>query len=256
MIVYICEMPFRYAFLISVFLFCCAGAYAQQADLKGPKLLYLKQQSKSLFITSRGWGVNYRRGKHITGKSDGVLEFDFTTFRHPKEVKVRSDNGNNRSYYLGKLNSLAALRVGYGVQKSLFGKEVENAIEIKWNIYAGASIGLAKPVYLEIRKQGFLPGEVITVDERYNPETHSPSNISGRAPFYKGLTELAFHPGAYAKASLSFDFADEDDRMKFLEAGVCADFFLPPVKMMAYNPANSFFFSLFVAYNIGSKELN
>jgi hypothetical protein len=44
--------------------------------------------------------------------------------------------------------------------------------------------------------------------------------------------------------------------MKFLEAGMVLDFFLPPIQMMAENPANAIFLSFFLAYNFGSKQLN
>lgn len=229
---------------------------AQQAGIDGTKLLYRKQQSKSFFVTSRGWGINYRKGKHITGKSDGVFEFDFTTFRHPKELKTRSEGGNNRSFVLGKMNHLVALRAGYGLQRSLYGKELSHAVEVKWNLYAGFSLGIAKPVYLEIRKSGLIQGESFNVDERYNPDIHRPSNIAGRSPWYKGLTEIRPHPGGYIKSSFSFDFADEDDRMKFLEAGMVLDCYLPPIQMMAQNPANAIFVTFFLAYNLGSKQLN
>lgn len=243
--------------ILSVFLlFLYSKASAQQAGIDGPKLLYRKQHSKSFFVTSVGWGVNYRNGKHITGKSDGVFEFDFTTFRHPKELKTRSEGGNNRAYVLGKMNSLVAFRAGYGLQRSLYGKELPHAVEVKWNLYTGFSLGIAKPVYLEIRKSGLIQGESFNVDERYNPDIHRPSNIAGRSPWYKGLTEIRPHPGGYLKSSFSFDFADEDDRMKFLEAGMVMDLFLPPIQMMAQNPANAIFVTFFLAYNLGSKQLN
>jgi hypothetical protein len=145
-------------FLVFLLMISIKGI-AQQAGLDGPRLLYKKQHSKSFFVTSRGWGINYRTGKHITGKSDGVFEFDFTTFRHPKEIRTRSEGGNNRSYVLGKMNNLVAIRAGYGIQRSLYGKELAHAVEVKWNLYAGVSLGLAKPVFLEIRKSALIQGE-------------------------------------------------------------------------------------------------
>jgi hypothetical protein len=242
-------------FLVFLLMISIKGI-AQQAGLDGPRLLYKKQHSKSFFVTSRGWGINYRTGKHITGKSDGVFEFDFTTFRHPKEIRTRSEGGNNRSYVLGKMNNLVAIRAGYGIQRSLYGKELAHAVEVKWNLYAGVSLGLAKPVFLEIRKSALIQGESFNIDERYNPDIHRPSNIAGRSPWYRGLNEIRPHPGGYLKSSFSFDFADEDDRMKFLETGMVLDFFLPPIQMMAENPANAIFLSFFLAYNFGSKQLN
>lgn len=231
---------------------------AQQAALDGTNLLYRKFTSKSINVHSRGWGFNYRKGKHITGKTDGVYEFEFATIRHPKEVRVQNQfaGNNNRSYVLGKLNFLSTIRAGYGIQRVIYAKEVSGAIEVRFNNYLGLSIGLAKPVFLEVRQTSADPLDNFPRSERYDPEIHRPINILGRSSFFKGIGQTAIHPGVYYKGSFSFDFAHDDDRIKCLEVGIVADYFIRPVPVMAYNPKTTFIFSVFLAYNWGQKELN
>jgi len=240
-----------------VFLFGVNYCFAQQASLDGPKLLYKKMQTKSLIIHSRGWGFNYRLGKHITGKIDGVYEFEFATIRHPKEVKVQNTiQGNNKSFVLGKLNFFSTLRLGYGLQKVIYAKEVPGALEIRWHNYFGASIGLAKPIYLEIRQLSNDPFPSAPRSERYDPEIHRPAAILGRSSFFKGISQTAFHPGVYYKSGLSFDFAQEDDRIRNIEVGAVTDFFIRTVEIMAYNPKTVLIVSLYISFNWGNKTLN
>lgn len=232
-------------------------AFSQQASLDGPKLLYKKQNTKALLINSRGWGFNYRKGKHITGSLDGIYEFEFSTIRHPKEVKVQNaTQGNSKSFVLGKLNFFSTLRIGYGLQKVKFAKEIPGAVEIRWHNYLGASLGLAKPIYLEVRQISNDPITAPPKSERYDPELHKPSAIIGRSSFFKGLSQTAIHPGLYLKSGLSFDFAQEDDRIRNIEVGIVSDFFIRPVEIMAYNPKTTFIMSLYISFNWGNKTLN
>jgi hypothetical protein len=251
------KLLYNLVFLFLVYFALSTKCFAQQASLDGPKLLYKKMQTKSLIVHSRGWGFNYRRGKHITGKMDGVYEFEFATIRHPKEVKVQNTiQGNNKSFVLGKLNFLSTLRLGYGLQKVIYAKEVPGAIEIRWHNYLGASIGLAKPIYLEVRQLSNDPFPLAPRSERYDPEIHRPAAILGRSSFFKGLSQTAFHPGVYYKSGLSFDFAQEDDRIRNIEVGAVTDFFIRPIEIMAYNPKTILIVSLYISFNWGNKTLN
>jgi len=242
--------------LLALFLFD-SNCIAQQASLDGPKLLYKKMQTKSLIVHSRGWGFNYRRGKHITGKMDGVYEVEYATIRHPKEVKVQNTiQGNNKSFVLGKLNFFSTLRIGYGLQRVIYEKEVPGAIEIRWHNYLGASIGLAKPIYLEVRQLSNDPFPLLPRSERYDPEIHRPAAILGRSSFFKGISQTAFHPGVYYKSGLSFDFSQDDERIRNIEVGAVTDFFIRPVEVMAYNPKTILIVSLYISFNWGNKTLN
>jgi hypothetical protein len=154
------------------------------------------------------------------------------------------------------LNNAAFLRAGYGIQKVIFDEELPGALEIRLNFYGGASIGLLKPVYLEIYKQSIaVPDRYELVTEKYNPETHFIENIYGKAPFLKGINELKFNPGAYGKFGISFEYGTDQEVIRTIETGVILDFHPKPMPVMAFNTNNPLTFSFYVAVNWGKRWL-
>ena len=96
--------------------------------------------------------------------------------------------------------------------------------------------------------------------ERFNPDAHYIDNIYGRASSLKGLNQLMLVPGGFAKISFSFEYSNEKERLKGIEAGACADIFGKKIPIMAIpnneedNPANhQLFVSLFVNFFMGTK---
>lgn len=225
-------------------------------ELDHPEIQLRNESFFGVNINSHGWGFSYRKGKHLTGTMKRMMDFDYVSYRHPKEVKLQnqSASNNSKSYYYGKLNNAAFLRVGYGIQKVIFDEELPGALEIKLNYYAGASLGLLKPVYLEIYKQSLaIPDRYELVTEKYNPETHFAENIYGRAPFLRGINELKFNPGVYGKFGLSFEYGADQEVIRNIETGLILDFHPKAMQVMAFNTNNPFTFSFYVAVNWGKR---
>ncbi len=217
-------------------------------------LLYRNEANGGLIINSHGFGINYRRCKHITAARKGVWEFDLVNYRHPKEIKVTNPFYDNaKGYYYGKLNSFFILRSGVGFQNVMYTKPEKNGVEIRYVAFIGASIGLAKPVYLEILYDNPVPGTKLVVTEKYDPEKHFPDNIYGRAPFVRGLGELGIRPGGYAKVGLNFEYGPLDTEIKSLEVGFITDVYLTPVEIMATERKQMVLLSLYLQFSMGKK---
>jgi len=234
------------------------GQVQSGSEMDNPGIQLRNESFFGVNINSHGWGFSYRKGKHVTGTMKRFMDFDYVSYRHPKEVKLqnRSASNNSKSYYYGKLNNTAFLRAGYGIQKVIFDEELPGALEIRLNFYGGASIGLLKPVYLEIYKQSLaVPDRYELVTEKYDPETHFIENIYGKAPFLKGVNEVKINPGAYGKFGVSFEYGADQEMVKAIETGVILDFHPKAMQVMAFNTNNPLTFSFYVSINWGKRWL-
>lgn len=217
-------------------------------------LLYRNEATGGLIINSHGFGLNYRRAKHVTAARKGVWEFELVNYRHQKEVKVTNPFYDNaKGYYYGKLNSFFIFRTGVGIQNTIYTKPEKNGVEIRYVAFAGASLGIAKPVYLEILYDNQIPGTKLVVTERYDPDKHFPDNIYGRAPFVRGLTEIGIRPGGYAKIGLNFEYGPLVTEVRSIEVGFITDVYMLPVKIMATDKEQIVLMSLYLQFNMGRK---
>lgn len=184
-------------------------------------VLYRHEANFGVFIHSAGgFGLAYRRGTHVTGKRKRMLEVEASNFKHPKEVKsVNSYYGNSKGYVYGKLNSVLLVRGGVGFQNVLFQKSDKKSVEIRYSYFLGATLGVAKPVYLEIRKGN----TTVPSTERYDPTIHRQEDIYGKASFLEGIEKTSIYPAGYAKFALSFEYADRYNAIKAIETGAVAD---------------------------------
>ncbi len=101
-----------FRFLLTILCFIPLAIFSQIAtsafdENQNMNVLYRNEATGSVFVHSRGWGIQYSRLKHATGKRKRIMEFSFLNMRHPKEYKLKYEGINgNRSFYYGKLNSL------------------------------------------------------------------------------------------------------------------------------------------------------
>lgn len=219
-------------------------------------LLYKHEYNIGFMPHTSGWGFNFKRQWHLTGYKKRMMEYDFTVMKHPKEVRSLNPYfENTKSFIYGKLNYVMVLRGGYGFQKVLFGKADRGAVEVRMVYSGGASLGLAKPIYLEILKQdpNGSPFEYFTQTEKYNPEVHQLSDIFGRSSFFKGFSEIRFHPGLYVKLGLVFEYSPVDDDVKAIETGIVAEGFPDDIEIMAFNKANPGFVNFYLNFIFGKK---
>lgn len=221
-------------------------------------VLYRNEASFGVLVHSAGgFGLAYRRGRHVTGKRKRMFEIESQNFKHPKEVKsVNSSFANAKGFTYGKLNSILIIRSGVGYQNVLFQKSDKKSVEIRYSYFLGATLAFAKPVYLEIIHQtaginGFPVNTIST--EKYDPEIHYSDIIYGKAPFFKGMDNTKIFPAGYAKLALSFEYADRFNGLKAIETGAVVDVYPYAIPMMAYNKKQEVLISLYIKFVWGKK---
>jgi hypothetical protein len=217
-------------------------------------VLYKNESSFGLYAhTAGGIGIAYRRGKHLTGKMKRMYELEAQNFKHPKEVKtINSYYENSKSFYFGKLNSFLIVRPGIGFQNVLFEKSDKKSVEIRYSYFVGATLAFAKPMYVEVKRNGSNPQDPPST-ERYDPEIHKSENIYGKAPFFQGIEKSTVYPGGYAKVALSFEYSNRYNGLKAIETGAVVDVYPQALPMMAYYKNQQVFVSLYLKMIWGKK---
>ncbi len=211
--------------------------------------------SAGFVLHPRGLGLSCKFAQRRSERSWTYLETDLVTMRHPKEFRIRSNAFSTPgSYAYGKLNHTYFWRSGIGLKRELAFKMYKNTISADWNISAGPSLALLKPVYLDIfynspdNQTGYLQSE------RYDPAIHRNQNlIFGYSAFSKGLDQMKMQGGLYLKSSLQFDWGDYAELVQSLELGACVDLFPKEVPIMALAPNRKVFTSLYICLNIGNR---
>ena len=148
------------------------------------------------------------------------------------------------------MNDYSALRFGLGYQKLWFNKGEKNGVEIRYQLSGGLSAALLKPVYLNIISGDGTDGRNI---EKYNPELHFSENISGGADFIYGLDEMKLRPGAYGKFALVFEWAEDYEIIKTLEAGLVIDAYPNKLPIMAFIDNRRIYPAFYLALHFGNR---
>jgi len=194
---------------------------------------------------SRGFGAIYRRYWHVTGKLKRLIEFEGLNMRHPKQMAIKADGGG-KSYDYGKLNALLFIRGGFGFQRTLYERADRKSIEVRMLYSVGLTFCFSKPVFLQVDSNQTV------LNVAYNT-TINQNNIVGRAPVFEGLQDLRIYPGAYGKLGFSFEYGDRSNAIKAVEVGSVIDCFPKAIQTMAYNKAENFFVTLYVAFHFGKR---
>ena len=221
------------------------------------QLLYRNEQEFGALVHSAGWGVNYRRCKHITGYKKRILELEVVGMRHAKEIKFQAPDVGTKGYFYGKQFVVTVMRGGYGYHKIITGKSDRRGVELRLLALAGPSIAFAKPIYLKIQYPDPVksPPYVDIRTEKYDPDNswQTPIHIIGRAGYFKGFEQMNFFPGAFCKLGLSFEHSSLDDDIKLLETGIVIDAFYKTVPIMAKAKNNQVYINVYLNIMFGKK---
>ena len=205
-------------------------------------------------VHSSGFALNYGMSKFKTSKKKSLINVDLVSINHDKEYKIfGSFDENAKKFIFGKFNSLYTVRFGFGNRKILYEKLRKNGLQISMNYTVGPSLGLVKPVFLEVFKYDFSGRIAGIATERYDPELHNFYNIYGRASWTAGLMETKINPGMFFKFGLDFDYSSNRDIINSLEVGACLDVFSKPVILMVENNNYRFYPSVYINCSIGNK---
>lgn len=217
-------------------------------------VLMKNEATGGLIFHTGSWGIQFRRSFNQTGYKKLMFEADFVGMKHPKEIKsVNQAFDNARSYVYGKKNAFDILRLGAGRQHTVYSKAERNGVEVRALYSGGLSLGILKPVYLNILKPTGTFGEFDVVTEKYDPNQHYIDNIYGRAPFTEGLDQLFFKPGAYAKVGFNFEYAPIFEDVKSLEIGAIIDLYPEKIPIMAFAENKQFFLTFYLTIMYGRK---
>lgn len=203
------------------------------------------------FLHTRGVGAYYRRGWRQTGYVNKIYNVEFLNVNHPKQFKIETVIGS-QGYFEGKINSVFFLRNSFGWQKTWYDKEVKRGVRVSSFFLFGPTIGLAKPIYMNVTYTE--TGAEAT--ERYDYDKHSTQTIiRGRAPFLIGIDETNIYPGLHVKMALNFEYSADDENIRSLETGFNFDAFPSRIPIMAATYNDQFYLTLYIALHLGKRYL-
>lgn len=230
--------------------------FAQQGIYDETRVPFRREIYGGIMVHGDGWGLNFYYAKHRNAIDRTLYGLEVVGMKHPKEVKSFNPYYEDaRGYFYGKSNSLMILRPTYGRKWQITDKIRRTGAEVNllWGI--GPSIGLLKPVYLQIGKPDRIPYENIAV-ERYDPAIHDVQNIYGRATWFNGVGEIKPYIGGFARAALSFEYSGETTGLKGLEVGATMDVYQKTVPIMAELEGvrnKQLYFEFYLALQFGKK---
>ena len=248
----------RFILPLCIFFLTCGGyvALAQSEalpDTPSENILLENQWSLGAILHTNGWGLIFRKGHNATALRQFMWEIEFSTYKSSKEVRSINPNySDSRSFFYGKLNYVWFLRGGIGQQHILNRKPYWGGVQLSWLYYGGFSLVVTKPVFLYIiyKKDGY-PDEF--KEEKYNPDRQQIYDIFGRGSFLSGINQLGFHPGIYGKTGLNFEYGAKNRLISSLEIGGTLDYSPIPVAVMAFNPKQNFFLTLYLSIMFGKR---
>lgn len=241
-----------------LFLLITAGAcvQAQQTIYEEARVPYRRELYGGLMLHGDGWGLHFFYAKHRNAIDRTLFGMEIVGMKHPKEVKSFNPYyEDSRGYFYGKSNALLIVRPTIGKKHQITDKIRRTGVELNYVWSVGPSLGLAKPVYLQIGKPDNIPYQEF-VTERYDPAVHSVQNIYGRASWFKGFGEMNLYPGGFGRAGLNFEYSGQTTGIKSIEVGMSMDAYAVKVPIMAELEGvenKQFFWEFYVALQFGKK---
>ncbi len=235
----------------------CSQLFSQsapQAIANGQDInvLYRHEKTWKIFAHSRGFGVGYRRGKHLSAKTKSLFEMEGLNLKHPKEIKVKGNDDNSKRFIYGKLNAVGMFRIGTGLQNVIYKRADRKSLEIRCSYIVGATLAIAKPYYVLVYRGNTQPKQTASVP--YNSDKLTQDSIVGHGPWIDGINEIKFYPGLHAKFNISFEYAAYSNWVRAIETGVSLDYFPKALPIMARNPAENAVVTLYIGFVFGKKS--
>ncbi len=224
-------------------------------------VVYTEELTFDFFAHTSGMGVGVKFGEMETYYRTTFYHIEIGTMRHPKEVRqsnrISLFSVLSRPYIYGKQNSLYTLRAGWGTKRYFSEKARRKGIAVGVSYQYGATLGLIKPYYLELRGERDGPfGNVNSV--RYSEEEHDRfldrSLIEGHSGFFKGFTEMGFAPGIHLKGGMHFAWGAFEERVRALELGVQIDVFFRDIEIMIIEDNRPYFVNLYLTLQLGRRK--
>ena len=241
------------SFLIFLFLF--QSLFAQETIFEEKSTVFSEEISGGIGAHTNGFQATFRYAKYLTGYTKRLYELEVANIRHPKEIRsINPFESNIRGYIYGKLNSYYAIRPSIGFQKVFVPKQSIRGVSITYVAQFGPSIGLAKPIYLNIIKREPFTGKSAITKEKYDPKVHNQSDIYGRSSFVNGVDEIKLYPGLFGKFGLHFDYGGDREVLRSVEVGIQLDAYFSAIPILALTTNRAFYPNIYLAMFFGSRE--
>lgn len=229
---------------------------AQETIFEEKTTIYVDEQTGGFNLHTNGFSLNYRYAKYQGAFNKLVYEIEFASLKHPKEIKTISPFEDDvKGYVFGKLNSFFTFRPSIGIHKIFIPKQSIKGVSITYLYQIGPSLGVAKPIYLNIReRESSNPNSFNIALRKYNPSDHEQDDIYGRASFFNGFGEMKLFPGVFSKLGLEFEYSNQKEVIHTIEVGIMADYFLKEVPILAFAENRSLFLNLYAGISFGQKR--
>lgn len=243
-------------YILFLILFTSLGGYGQTQEatiFDEATVVYANSMYGGPIVHTNGWGAHFTIGKAKTAFKSRIYQLDLVGMKHSKEIRTYNPYREQpRSYFFGKLNTFFIIRPSIGSRVVSFDKIRKSGVSVGYNWRVGPSLGITRPVYLEIGTTDY-PYQAVTV-EKYDPEVHKYGQIMGRAGGFRGMNELKLKPGLYGAFALNFEYDANRSGMKGIEVGATIDYYpIEPVEIMAYAENYQFFLNFYVSLQFGKR---
>ncbi len=218
-------------------------------------LTYTKHTVFGLKLTTDGYGGFLEIARAQSVNRALLFQLDIAERKHPKEEKLSNFN-NSSQIIFGKINYFYPIKLGVQQQFLLGNKGNKNGVNLTANAGGGASIGLLRAYEIElIDPVTNKPESVIyeSADSTQFLNAYYDGTATG-PNLFKGWSHIKMTPGAYAKASLRFDYGKYNEMVNAIEVGVTGEFYSKKIPQMIYQKQKNFFFSAYVAIMFGRRK--
>jgi hypothetical protein len=190
-------------------------------------------------------GLNFRYLYQRLEKNEDLYYLEFANIKSDKEERFTVST--NKSFILGKVNYLFAIRPSYGREINLFQKFPEHGARLNFTYSAGPTFGIVKPYFILYPKTDTLGTETIA----YDPSKHDDQLIEGDANMLKGMNLAKLNPGIHARSSLNFEYGPYPELLLGIEAGVTAELFAKKNILLENNEQKRFYSAFFLHFYYG-----
>lgn len=215
--------------------------------------LSLRAQQDKLYAPGMGlnrYGIainfTYHRADNTLSKwTKGDLAFELGNITDPREmVQINNTIQNPGIYKFGKINYAWTMRNYYMARRQLSQRQDRKNVAVNALFGAGIPVSYWWPVYILY----FDPnaGQMGTTSVvRYDPTIHAQSQIAGRAPFYTGIKQGNFTPGAGINTACEFIWGNYRSDVKILTLGARVEAYSQKIPILYRNDMNKRLFSMF-----------
>lgn len=212
-------------------------------------------------LQTNGFGGHLRYVHNDGGTNRTIWQLNLGMIKHEKEIRQQRSGeafrelGPFRPFFLGKVNTIHSLQVGYGKEQVLLPSVIEDNISISGSLVVGMAVALQKPVYLNLIYTD-------ATGDHIRPEKHSAVNreqflsahrILGADKWSKGIGEAKVVPGVFIEPALVFQPSKNKTFVQRIYVGGNVSYYAKGLEIMALHKARPFHASFFVALGLGKR---